>query len=150
MRIIISLAIVYVLAGCKQEKSVPPDVLSREKMEQVMWDMMQADQFVAGFLMHSDSGLNRIAESTKLYQQVFAIHDISKQDFSKSLDYYRSQPLLLKDIMDSLARTKTIAPSKPVVTPVDTVPAGEERIVEPLKDTFIRPGKRRLSPVPVN
>ena len=34
-------------AGCKSKNTVPRGVLSPDKMEAVLWDMMRADQFLA-------------------------------------------------------------------------------------------------------
>ena len=149
MRIIIPIVLLCLLSNCRREDKIPAGIFSREKMEAVMWDMMQADQFVAGYIMHSDTGLNRTVESAKLYQQVFAIHKINLDELSRSIDYYRSHPALLRDIMDSLSRAKTIAPTKPVLTPADTVAAGEERLVQPTTDTQPK-GRRKPQPVPVN
>ena len=71
-------------------------------MQAVVWDMMRADQFVTILYLEKDSTLDRNTESIKLYQQVFRIHQISKEEFQQSLSFYRSHPALLKVIMDSL------------------------------------------------
>jgi len=70
-----------------------------------MWDMIRADQWVSDQLI-KDSSKNKKEESIKLYEQVFHIHGITKDDFKKSLDYYSSRPDLFRPIIDSLARRK--------------------------------------------
>jgi len=93
-----------ILFSCgKKEKNA--DVLSQNKMRDVMWDMIRADQWVSDQLI-KDSSKNKKEESIKLYEQVFHIHGITKDDFKKSLDYYSSRPDLFRPIIDSLARRK--------------------------------------------
>lgn len=80
-------------------------ILSENKMREVMWDMIRADQYVAGFLL-KDSTRNKKDESIKLYENIFRIHKITRETFKKSLDYYSSQPDLFRPIIDSLAQRK--------------------------------------------
>ena len=91
------------LAACRNENRIPPGVLPQKKMQAVIWDMMRADQFLADFVLNKDSGLNKNAESIKYYQQVFAIHQVSKEQFQQSFSFYRSHPALFKMIMDSIS-----------------------------------------------
>ena len=91
------------LAGCKSKDYIPNSVLPQLKMKAVLWDMIRADQYLADFVLNKDSALNRKTESIQLYQQVFTIHHISKEEFRHSFSFYRSHPALLKIIMDSLS-----------------------------------------------
>jgi hypothetical protein len=150
MRLIITTALICILAACKKKESIPDNVMPRDKMEAVLWDMMRADQFLVNFVLRNDSGIDRRAESIRLYQQVLAIHSISKEDLEKSLNYYKTHPLLMKDIMDSLSRATTIAPTLPVLIPDTVKPVGEERIVAPITDTVRPAPKRRPAPLPAN
>ena len=87
--------------SCTNRDKVPDNVLSPKKMQSVLWDMLRADQFVATYVV-KDTGLNKKQESIKLYQQVFQIHNISKEKFQKSLEFYQNRPDLLKVILDSI------------------------------------------------
>ncbi len=71
-----------------------------------MWDMMLADQYLTDNIFNKDTTLNRNEESIKLYQQVFFIHKTSKEEFYKSLAYYRSRPDDLRVLFDSLENRK--------------------------------------------
>ena len=53
------------------------DILPQKKMQAVLWDMMRADQFLTDYVLNKDSSLNKITESLKYYQQIFAIHKIT-------------------------------------------------------------------------
>ncbi len=100
---------------CKN-KAANKDVLPSFQMQEVLSDLMKADQFVTYFVAQSDTGIDKDVESIKLYQQIFDLHGITKLQFEESLFYYQTHPDLLKVIMDSI--------SKQVVRePVQTTPA---------------------------
>ena len=37
--------LLFTAAGCSDKNNIPSGILSREKMEGVLWDMIQADQY---------------------------------------------------------------------------------------------------------
>ncbi|MEO6611827.1 MAG: DUF4296 domain-containing protein [Chitinophagaceae bacterium] len=108
------------LSGCKNNNKVPGDILPPSKMQAVLWDMMRADKFLADFVLSRDSGLNKETESIKMYEQVFAIHSITKEKFRQSFSWYESHPSFLQVIMDSISNRPVTAPTK-LVQPGDTV-----------------------------
>jgi hypothetical protein len=107
-------SVVMVLAfSCGNKDRVPGNIIPREKMQVVLSDMMKADQFLSDYVLNHDTTKKREPESIKLYNKVFAIHDISAKEFYKSLSYYQEHPALLKQIMDSLSKpieAKSIEP----------------------------------------
>src|SRR5262245_51012157 len=92
---------VFSLVSCTDKDKIPYGVLSKVKMRQVLWDMMQAERYTATFL--KDSTKNTKAETFKLYAQVFAIHGITKDQFVKSYKFYMSRPDISRVMFDSLA-----------------------------------------------
>lgn len=72
-------------------------------MEGVLWDILQAERFSTLFLIKDSASLNVELEKLKLYDQVFALHKVSKDDFIKSYKYYLSRPDMAKVIFDSIA-----------------------------------------------
>jgi hypothetical protein len=114
--------------SCKGKDHVPADVLPKDKMQAVLWDMMRADQFLTDFVLNKDTSLNKETESTKFYQQVFSIHKISKEDFQRSFTFYRSHPQMMKDLMDSVGR-RSVNPPSPIALP-DTA---RKKFAEPKK-----------------
>lgn len=101
MRSLLILGLFIIIFSCKS--SVPKDILPPKKMQTVLWDMMQADE-MAEYYSTSDSGFKGIDKHTVYYQNIFAIHKVSKESFKKSLDYYKDHPASLKQILDSLQR----------------------------------------------
>src|ERR1700722_19525482 len=144
------LAIFFLMAtGCSDKKSVPSGILPREKMENVLWDMIQADQYSAVLAKDSSAHIADLkTERLRLYDQVFRLHDVSREKFQKSYQYYSDHPELSQDLFDSLlvrgnrVRSEEYAhPSaRPVVTPPaprDTLHKGLNRF--PLTAPFNRP-----------
>lgn len=120
----IFLLLFVVLSGCNKKESLPKDILKPEKMEEVLWDMSLADEFVVNYVM-KDSTLNKKDESTKRYRQIFTIHKTNPEEFKKSLQFYENHPVLFKPILDSLsARQQTdmnelYGPKTPIPAPVN-------------------------------
>ncbi|OQP62125.1 hypothetical protein A3860_29695 [Niastella vici] len=87
--------------SCTDKDKIPKGVLPKDKMEKVLWDMIQAERFRETFIR--DSSKNLKAETFKLYAQVFDIHKVSKDEFIKSYKFYMSRPDIARDMFDSLA-----------------------------------------------
>ena len=95
--------LINLLPSCSDENKIPSDVLDPAKMKKIMWDMFRADEYVTSFIWNNDSSVDRFEESEKLYNEIFRIHNITKEKFEKSLSFYRTHPDLLKKIVDSLS-----------------------------------------------
>ena len=105
------------LPACGSKDQLPSGILEQDKMQQVLWDMMRADQYLGNYKLTQDSSQDKTKISLRYYQQVFAIHKISKETFQKSFDYYRTHPLLFKMIMDSIAKPVDATPTQ-MLTPL--------------------------------
>ncbi len=107
MRFFILFFIVLTIhTGCRNHRSVPSAVLPPEQMQVVLWDMMRADQFLNDFVFSKDTGISKPAESIKMYLNIFRIHQITKEQFDKSFEWYRNRPGRMKEILDSMAVEK--------------------------------------------
>lgn len=93
--------IVCFLVCCTDKDKIPAGVLNQDKMEKVLWDMIQAERYRETFVRDSSKDLK--AETFTLYAQVFAIHKISKDEFIKSYKFYMSRPDIARGMFDSLA-----------------------------------------------
>jgi hypothetical protein len=91
-----------ILASCSGKNKLPDGVMTKEKMEAVMWDMMQADVFLSDFVLSKDTSLKKLEEHNKLYAKIFQIHKTDDKSFSRSFAYYRSRPAIMKEVLDSL------------------------------------------------
>lgn len=142
--------VVFSLGSCTDKDKIPSGVLSKNKMQQVIWDMMQAERYTATFL--KDSTQNTKAETFKLYAQVFTIHGITKDEFVKSYKFYMSRPDIARVMFDSLASKanrkrdeihKPISqPAQPAQPTVNTKQPDTSKTVHPI------PGQAIPLPMP--
>ena len=92
----------FICAGCTRQYKVPGDVLPKDKMEKVLWDMIVTDRYASTILV-KDSTKDAREETFKMYEQVFKIHKISRDEFIKSFKFYLGRPDIAKVMFDSLA-----------------------------------------------
>jgi hypothetical protein len=95
--------LLLLLTACSGKNDLPSGVLEGKKMEEVMWDMIQADQYYREYLMRDTVGKDINQIRYNLYENIFKMHKISKATFDKSFDYYSSRPKTMKEIFDSLS-----------------------------------------------
>jgi hypothetical protein len=101
----------FLLFSCSGD-DIPGDVLDRDRMEDVMWDMMRADEMLS---VYSERGATfpGIGQNTELYDKVFRLHGIEKNHFHRSLEYYQSNPDIFQEILDSLKTRSDSAVATP-------------------------------------
>ncbi|OQP57487.1 DUF4296 domain-containing protein [Niastella populi] len=92
--------IVWCVVSCSDKDKVPAGILPKDKMEKVLWDMIQAERYRESFIRDSST---MKTETFRLYAQVFEIHQVSKDEFIKSYKFYMSRPDLARIMFDSLA-----------------------------------------------
>lgn len=101
VRVLLALLLISLAVACGNKSK--EDVLPQPKMEKVLWDVVQADEFIQAFVLKDSAKVNVNAERYKLYEQVFRLHKTSRQQFSKSYEYYLSHPEKNRLLFDSLA-----------------------------------------------
>ena len=89
--------------GCTNSTKIPPDIFPKEKMENILWDMILADRYSAQFLLKDSISKNVKLETMKLYDQVFQLNNTTQAAFVKSFKFYLNRPDITKVIFDSLA-----------------------------------------------
>jgi len=97
------------LMACNSAPKVPDNVLPVQKMTDVLWDMMLADELVVTNVP-IDTGTVRFDTSMLLYGQIAEAHKTTQQQFKQSIDYYKTRPDLMKVILDTLNNRATIPP----------------------------------------
>lgn len=101
MRIFCVLILIICLSGCRGKDGLPNGILEKDKMQSVLWDVIQAESYTTQFIK-KDSFKNSFLENAKLQQQIFALHKISKSDFYESYDYYKNHVELMRVLLDSI------------------------------------------------
>lgn len=102
MKFLLILSIIVFLS-CTDKTRIPNGIISKQKMEKILWDMIQADRFSSQYLKKDSATKNIKLENLKLYEQIFQIHGTSKEEFAKSFRFYLNRPDITKTIFDSLA-----------------------------------------------
>jgi hypothetical protein len=101
------------LSSCGNKEKLPAGILKPEKMQAVLWDVIKAEVYTSDFIK-KDSSKNATTENLKLHQQIFAIHKITRADFYTSYDYYKTNTVEFRKIIDSMVtqaeRKKDIKP----------------------------------------
>ncbi len=97
-RYLYTLGILLALVSCSSSS----DTLPKEKMEKVMWDVAQSSELLNGYVYYKYPEQNRAALNDAMLQRVFKIHNITKEQFNKTLDYYEKRPDELKTIIDTI------------------------------------------------
>ena len=93
----------FIFVACSEGSKVPAGIIPQDKMQAILWDMLQADRFATQFLNDS---LKRALDIQRFaqYHTVFAIHNIEKKEFFESFNYYLSRPDITRTIFDSLTQ----------------------------------------------
>jgi hypothetical protein len=136
------LALLACLLSCKRKNKIPADVLSKEKMGAVLWDLMRADQFLTDFVISKDTAVNRDSASINFYRRILAIHGITREELQRSFLFYNAHPALLKQIMDSMAVVKPkldVAPEPKIDTAKKDLPPTQQRTPKKKEQAQKRP-----------
>lgn len=75
--------------------------IEANQMKQVIWDLMKAGEWY-NYIIANDSTLKNKKEDIRLYEQVFSVHGITKDQFYTSYKYYESHPVEFKLLLDSV------------------------------------------------
>lgn len=138
-KLIFSFSILLFLFSCKDKDELPKGVLPKKKMQEVLWDMVRAGEFLNGFVLYKDTAANKAAISQAWYERIYKLHKITKKDFDNSYAYYQKHPVLMKEMLDSLSK-KQVPVKQPVqdsTAKKDSLAARDsiqKKIIQPLKD----------------
>lgn len=87
--------------NCTSNKKKPSAAIPFDSMIVIMWDLYRADAYIANYIS-KDSVAKTKQASIELYEKVFRIHKLNKEDFDKSCAYYLDNPDKHKILLDSL------------------------------------------------
>lgn len=93
--------IISCIFSCKNKDDASLGILKFDKMQAVLWDVIQAEALTVQFIK-KDSLLNAPLENLKLQQQIFSEHQTNKEEFYKSYQYYSGHIQLMRSLLDSM------------------------------------------------
>ena len=130
--------IFFLMQACSDKDKLPEGVLPKQKMREIMWDMIRAGEFLQTYVFSKDSTIDKVAEIRNGMIRYIEIHKTNKAAFEKSYAYYKAHPLLMKEMLDSLARRNVF--TRPGVF---DLPAKDSSVIKKdsirLKDSTRRP-----------
>jgi len=93
-------ALLFLIASCKNKEVVIPDtILPQEKMIEVMVDLQLVNALSQKrFTKDPKSPGTTLAD----YSQVFDKHEMTRESFQESLNFYKEHPPLLIEIYDQM------------------------------------------------
>ncbi|MDB5247930.1 MAG: hypothetical protein JWQ40_2324 [Segetibacter sp.] len=119
MRIVLCLIAGFVFIACSSSP-VPKGILPPERMQKVVYDIMQVDEFMNNYV-YKDTSIDLTKKRSILYKQVFKVHNTSRKEFYTSYKYYQQRPDIQKALFDSLYQwanrkkeDRVVKPLKPV------------------------------------
>lgn len=95
------MAFVMWVAGCRNpaKEPPPPGVLNQEAFTNLLFDLHLADGW---FAIRRAQGDDPKVLASRLYDSVFALHQVTRQQFEQSMEWYAARPQLLDKIYDEL------------------------------------------------
>jgi hypothetical protein len=102
MKVLFFVLLVCFLEACTNSGRVPAGIIPMQKMEIILWQLIQSDEYVNRQLA-KDSLKKTSVEKMKIYQQVFDLNGTSPGEFKKSYQFYMSHPDITKIMFDSIA-----------------------------------------------
>ena len=110
----LTLSMAMALASCNNFRvKAPKDLLSEDRMVEIITDV----EIIEGKLLFNNER-NGSAEALKdsYYRQLFEHHNITKEQFINSINYYTQKPDMLENIMarvvDSITKEQIALPKQ--------------------------------------
>jgi hypothetical protein len=100
MKILLSILSVFLLACTSPKTEIPTDILSETTFTNILKEVHLAE---ATFELHKTKGMeNAKNELAHNYSTIYKTHEITADDFDKTLDYYAQHPEQLEKIYTSV------------------------------------------------
>ncbi len=105
MKILIFYGVLLMLYSCSGKQKVPSDILSPEKMKNIVWDILEA-QSITNEIAARDTSIDKQASLNWLTQEAFRLNRTDSVNYSKSYNWYVAHPDIMKMFLDSLYEQK--------------------------------------------
>jgi hypothetical protein len=107
LKTVVYALILLVAVACGNESSEEENLpsMSADKFTEVMIDVQLAEGMKTQKLTYTRANEN---DMNRLYDHIFAKHEVSKEDFMEAFRYYRSRPgkmeIIYEQVLDSLSK----------------------------------------------
>ncbi len=97
---LILLCCVLLGTACKfssgKQRLLPVDTIKL-----IMWDLLKADELYIRINIKDSTAVKR-KENIRMFEEIYAIHHVTKGQFDSSFKYYEAHPIVFKQLIDSL------------------------------------------------
>lgn len=94
-------SLIFVIS-CSDKNNIPEGVLSPRKMQAVLTDILVTDVLNNDRIL-KDTSLKLPVENASYFLKIFQLHNTTRNEFSRSYNFYLKRPDLLKVITDSVS-----------------------------------------------
>ncbi|RZL97924.1 MAG: hypothetical protein EOO88_61920, partial [Pedobacter sp.] len=63
---------VLVAAACKSKQRLPEGILPRQQMQEIIWDLTSAGEFLNGFVFSRNLNMDKLPMNEKWYEKVYS------------------------------------------------------------------------------
>lgn len=103
MRLVVLIALTLFICGCTDKSGIPGNVIPKNTMELILWDMIKADRFTAQYILKDSLFKNVDSTRFALYESIFALHDVRSAEFKESFEFYLARPDITRVMFDSIS-----------------------------------------------
>lgn len=89
------ICLLFFACAVPDKNTIPEDVIPKDKMERILYDLHMVEGIIAVFPTQGDSNAQR---ALGYYDEVYAKHQITKEEFVKSFDFYVKHPVLMDTV----------------------------------------------------
>jgi hypothetical protein len=93
--------VAVLICSCGNRQARTGKIISSDKMQAVMWDILQAEAYTDFYLKKDSSKMS--LQNAGLQKKIFELHQISKEDFYTSFDFYSNHSGDMRIILDSVS-----------------------------------------------
>lgn len=79
--------------------TIPENVIAQEKMEGILYDMHLAEGVIA---INPSKGDTNARRALGYYDQIYKKHNITKEEFKTSYDFYIKHPVLMDSVYNDV------------------------------------------------
>ena len=101
LRLYASLFLIAAAFACSRSREVPSDLIQKERMGRILYDIGLAEGAVETEY-YRDSSRNKDSLLRAQLDKVMAVHGASREDFQKSYEFYKRNPQIFKEVVDTL------------------------------------------------
>lgn len=100
-RLLACTCLISLALSCSRSREVPSDLIQKDRMGRILYDIGLAEASVETEY-YRDSSRNKDSLLRAQLDKVMAIHGTSRGDFRRSYDFYKRNPHIFKEVVDTL------------------------------------------------